>query len=497
MKPKYSKIGFTSILILAFTLAACLSPSVSFANAESSGRYSQCSLNVSVNLPGSGYITPNGGLFNYGDSVLVTEQTRTGFAFDGWYLNGVYQGKLSSIVVTMYKDNELIAVFSKRVVSLTLTVNPADTGTLAPYPGIWTYNYGDSVQVREFPNTGNTFDGWYLDGVYKGPGSTITVYMDGDHQLGAYYNGQNFTVVPSPTPIPTPTPIVTISPNFTASPSASPTFNPTPTVTPSPTATPTPLPSPSLYFTCKSSNAYSGFAVDINGNLTTNNVGFSGAGIRLSYSVTGGLTWNDLAYVITKDDGSFSAAWMLQVTGNYLINATWPGDEAYSRVSTVVSFAVDSYRPTPEAQQNVFSVASNSTLGTLVFDSVKKELSFGVSGPSGTTGYVSVYIPKTLIANSSALKVYLDNSTIAYLATQTEDSWLVSFIYSHSSHSIVMSLGESEAEPSPSGTTAAPTEQAQPVESPLLNTTLYIAIAAAAIAIVVVAVVVVVKKRKS
>jgi hypothetical protein len=497
MKPKTTKIGFTSVLIIAFTLAACISPLVSLANAESNGRYSQCSLNVSVNLPGSGYITPSGGLFSYGDSVLVTEHTNTGFAFDGWYLNGVYQGKLSSIVVTMYQNNELIAVFSKRVVSLTLTVTPENTGTLAPYPGIWTYNYGDSVQVREFPNSGNNFDGWYLDGVYKGAGSTITVYMDGDHQLGAYYNGQNYTVMPSPTPSLTPSPTIIPTSNATLIPTPTATIAPTATPTPIFTPTPTPLPSPSLFFTCKSSTAYSGFAVDINGNLTTNNVGFSGAGIRLSYSKTGGATWDDLAYVITKDDGSFSAAWMLQVSGNYLLNATWPGDDAYSRVSTVVNFAVNTYKQTPQAQQNVFSVASNSTLGTLVFDSVKKELSFGVSGPSGTTGYVSVDIPKTLIANASALKVYLDGASILYLATQTEDSWLVSFIYSHSSHSIVMSLGESEAEPSPTGTTAAPTEQAQPVESPLLNTTLYIAIAAAAIAIVVIAVVVVVKKRKS
>jgi len=253
---------------------------------------------------------------------------------------------------------------------------------------------------------------------------------------------------------------------------------------------------PTLYFTCKSSTAYSGFGVEINGNLSINDIGFSGAGVRMSYSKTGGATWDDLAYVITKDDGSFSATWMLQVTGNYLINATWPGDNAYSRVSTVVNFAVNSYQPAQQTEQeSIFSVASNSTLGSLVFDSVKKELSFGVSGPSGTTGYVSVYIPKTLMANASELIVYLDGTAIPHLATQTGDTWLVSFIYNHSSHNVIMSLGESETEPT--ATAPAQTSEPQPAENPLLSQTMITAIAAVAIVIIVIVAVVLAKKRKA
>jgi hypothetical protein len=44
--------------------------------------------------------------------------------FDGWYLNGVYQGKLSTITLTMTQDYSLYAVFSQRTTILTIAANP-------------------------------------------------------------------------------------------------------------------------------------------------------------------------------------------------------------------------------------------------------------------------------------------------------------------------------------------------------------------------------------
>jgi hypothetical protein len=116
--------------------------------------------------------------------------------------------------------------------------------------------------------------------------------------------------------------------------------------------------------------------------LAYNGVGLSGAGIQLSYSVTGGATWQDLAYVNTGDNGSFSVMWMPSVSGNYALEATWPGDSVYSSVSSVVNFAV---APFDNQDQNVFSITSNSTLSSLAFDSTTDELSFSVSGPQQGT----------------------------------------------------------------------------------------------------------------
>ncbi len=498
------KRWFIITLIIVFAVGFILQPAPNFVKADSgptSGSFTQCYLNVRINLSGAGHLSVGSGYYNYGATVVVTEYTNTGFVFDGWYLDGNYQGKLSSYVVEMNREHELVAVFSKRPVSLTITVNPQGAGTTVPASGISTYNYGDSVIVTEYPSAGYVFDGWYLDGSYIGSGNRATINMDKDHQLSAY-----FTANPSSTAAPTPTP------------------TPTPTATPTPTSVPTPtpsaapsLPSPDIAFSCKSSSEYSGFNVQINGLLTVNGVGLSGAGILLSYSVTAGNSWNDLAYVSTNDNGGFNAVWMPSATGNYLINATWAGDEAYSRASNIVNFAV-----TPIAEAgSVFSVTSNSTLSSFSFNSATKELSFSVAGQSGTLGFVSVSIPKSLMSDASNIIVLLDGEQITYYTESRTDSWTLSFAYQHSTHNVVINLNsEINQTPTSSSPTIQPTAQptqtdqtptspsltpsptiqpsTQPVQSTFENVITYVAIAAFAVIIVLIVVLVfVMKKRKT
>jgi hypothetical protein len=196
------------------------------------------------------------------------------------------------------------------------------------------------------------------------------------------------------------------------------------------------LEQPTLTASCRSSTSYVGFKVEIYGNLTCRGVGLSETPIFLSYSVTGGKSWEDLTLVYTGSDGYFLAVWMPSVTGNYLIRAVWDGNATYAGTSTVVNLAV-----VPFKEQNVFSVTSNSTVSTLVFNSTSRELSFTVTGPIGTTGYVDVYVSKTLIDNIAQVKVYLDGNEIDYSGTSINDSWLLHFTYQHSTHKVVVSLG--------------------------------------------------------
>jgi len=192
----------------------------------------------------------------------------------------------------------------------------------------------------------------------------------------------------------------------------------------------------SLPLSLSSSTSYVGFKVEINGNLTCNEVGLSGASILLSYSVTSGETWNDITLVNTTSDGSYSAEWMLPATGNYLVMATWSGNVTYPGTITLINLAV-----IPFKEQNVFSVTSNSTVSELAFNSTSRELSFTVTGPSGTTGYVNVYIAKTLIDNVADVKVYLDGNQLNYTVTSQDDSWLLHFTHSHSTHKVNINLG--------------------------------------------------------
>lgn len=394
---------------------------------------SQNLLTIGVNYPGAGSVTPGSGLYNYGSTVTARVFTNPGFVFDGWYLNGVYQGKLTTIPITMTQDYTLYAVFSMRTACLTITSNPSTGGSTAPGSGIWNYTYGTTVTIYEYPSSGGNFSGWYLDGSYLGLGTSVTINMTQDHQLGAFFAG---------------------------------TF-PTPTATPQPTATPTPqptpnLPIPTLSFYCASSTTSSGFTVQIQGALAYNNIGISGTGIAFSYSANGGASWHDLAYLITGDDGNFSAVWMPSASGNYLVQGYWRSDGIYSSTSNTVNFAVAPYQ-----NQNTFSVSSNSTLSSLTFDSTQSKLAFSVSGPSGTTGYVQACIPKTMLTVASNLKVSLDGNDVVYDTFSSGDSWIITIEYHHSSHSVVMTLDA--ITPTPTAT-STPTSTSNPTSNPTQTT---------------------------
>jgi hypothetical protein len=195
------------------------------------------------------------------------------------------------------------------------------------------------------------------------------------------------------------------------------------------------LHTPDLAISCHSSTKFSDFRVEVGGSLTYNGTGLAGVPILLSYSVSGGNSWKELTQVNTDDNGDFSAVWLLFVTGNYLLRAEWVGNSNYAETSTEISFVV-----TPSGEQDLISVASTSTISSFAFNSTSGQLFFNVSGPSGTTGHVYVYVPKSLIADVFDIQVFLDGNSLSYNAESTGDSWLVTFTYTHSTHEVAVNL---------------------------------------------------------
>ena len=247
------------------------------------------------------------------------------------------------------------------------------------------------------------------------------------------YNPPTPTPITTPTPTPNPTPTLTPPPNATPIPTSTP--KPNPTSIPAPTPTPTPKETANLNVSCISSTSYSNFRVEIAGTLKGKGSAISDATILLSYSVNGGAWWVDLSSASTDSNGAFRVTWTPSVTGNYLLKAVWAGNTTYAAAQKIVNFAV-----MPLQEQNIFAVASNSTVTALFFNSTSKELAFTVNGTTGTTGYVSVYLPRSLISDPSSLKVYLDGAPITYSAAQHDDSVLVTFTYHHSTHHVSISL---------------------------------------------------------
>ncbi len=397
--------------------------------------YTRYSLTVNVSEAGAGTVSPTYGLYVYGEVVKVTEVTNSGYLFDGWYLNGEYQGKLSTVYVTMYGDSVLDAAFSTRQAQLTITVNPQTGGNTAPLPQAWTYDYGVTVPVKAYPNDGYVFDGWYLDGMYKSLDINIDVLMSRDHQLDAYFATPG-TAQPKPNDTRIPT---------------------------------------KLIVSCKSSPSLSNLNAQIDGFLMTNGVVMPNTQIFISYSVTGGKDWIPLTSVNTNDKGMFSATWMPDVTGNYLIQASWDGDATYKEATDVVSFEMTTFK-----EETVFSITSNSTLSQLSFNSESNELTFGVTGASGTTGYVNLYVPKSLINDVTSLQVRLDESILSYTYQDSGDSWIILFNYAHSTHVVTVNLASQPGAYTSNGIPWFP----------------IIGIAMAALIIVAVAVLLLVRRRK-
>lgn len=215
------------------------------------------------------------------------------------------------------------------------------------------------------------------------------------------------------------------------------TFAPNSTPVPSPTPPPTPtLPTPSLAVSCQSSTSYSNFRVNISGSLTVDGAGISGVPVLLSYSVNEGNSWIGLTTVGTDSNGNFDVVWFPSASGIYLLNAQWAGNSTFSDTNTTINFAI-----VPCQGQSVFSLSSNSTISAFAFNSTSEELSFIVSGASGTHGYVDLYIPKSLMSDVSALKVYLDDKQLNCSIESQGDSWLLSFNYHLCTHQVVVDFG--------------------------------------------------------
>jgi hypothetical protein len=94
----------------------------------------------------------------------------------------------------------------------------------------------------------------------------------------------------------------------------------------------------------------------------------------------------------------------------------------------------------PTNLQEVFSVSSNSTISSLIFDAEKNQISFTVTGPSGTVGYADFYISKSMLNDPKLLTVLLDGTQLNFTTISQDETWILHFIYSHSTHEVTLNM---------------------------------------------------------
>ncbi len=189
-------------------------------------------------------------------------------------------------------------------------------------------------------------------------------------------------------------------------------------------------------------SAVAGSAVNVNGILTdANGTPLQDKSVTLSYAAAGGGSWVPIGSDTTDSTGAYSFQWVNSAPGTFTLKAEWTGNDEYlgASANTTLSFL-------PYNDQSFFLFKSNSTLTELFFNSTNSELSFAVTGPSGTAGYVEITIAKSLVSSAENVKAYLDGNELNVTIISNEDSWLLSFNYVHSTHQVRISLAADSGE---------------------------------------------------
>jgi hypothetical protein len=177
-----------------------------------------------------------------------------------------------------------------------------------------------------------------------------------------------------------------------------------------------------------------GCIVDVNGTLTSpEGTPLQNETVLLSYSVSEPLNWQPISAVTTDANGVYSSSWIAPATGKFVLKAEWVGNEMYSG-----AYAVKNINVSRGDSESLFFAESNSTLSALAFNSTSKEISFTVSGPSGTTGYTRFLISKELMENFTDFVVYLDGQPVEFTATSEGNFQSLYFEYTHSTHQVTI-----------------------------------------------------------
>ena len=164
--------------------------------------------------------------------------------------------------------------------------------------------------------------------------------------------------------------------------------------------------------------------------------------VVFQYTFPGVATWFPLSSAFTDVLGYYNIQWINSATGAFTLKTEWAGNATHFSATNTTTLT-----SLPYQNQNVFFVESNSTITSLAFNSTSQALSFTVTGEPNTTGYVKVTIQKSIVANGSDLKVFLDGYELTYTLTESADSWALLFNYSHSTHQVIVKVDENSIVP--------------------------------------------------
>ena len=203
----------------------------------------------------------------------------------------------------------------------------------------------------------------------------------------------------------------------------------------------------SISISAESMSTIAGSAVNVFGTLTdSDNKPLQNKTVVLSYTFSGANSWIPISSGLTNEQGNYIIQWINSASGTFTLKTEWSGESPFTGASntTTLSFL-------PYQNKQVFLFESNSTIYDLAFNNQTSTLSFNVTGPSGTTGYVIATISKALLDNGENLQVYIDGNQLNYSVASTLNSWVITFNYSHSTHQVNIQLESNVSSTPPTG----------------------------------------------
>jgi hypothetical protein len=137
-------------------------------------------LSVSSGPGGSVALDPPSGPYADGSSVTLTALPQANYRFGSW--SGVVAGAGNPAVLVIEADETVTATF---VLQPTLSVTPAEGGSVTLDPPGGRYDQGTSVTVTAVPAPRHRFAGW--SGALSGSANPATVVVDADRTIGASF----------------------------------------------------------------------------------------------------------------------------------------------------------------------------------------------------------------------------------------------------------------------------------------------------------------------
>jgi hypothetical protein len=144
-------------------------------------------------------LNPPGGSYLPGTVVTLTASPAAGSVFTGWA--GDATGMANPVTVTMTGDKNVWAGLTNTTCAITLSSGP--NGYMAPSGSTVTENYGDTLTVITYANTGYFIASLLMDGVPVPLGTCQTFYyytwssLTTNHTLTAAFSATGATVMPA------------------------------------------------------------------------------------------------------------------------------------------------------------------------------------------------------------------------------------------------------------------------------------------------------------